>query len=176
RAQIYINRTLAGIVYINDAELKVNITAKEGDMLTVLCENMGRANFGPKMMRKKGIAGRCLLDGKIHFGWDVYPLPMNNCEKLCFSDAEPEENSRFFRGTFETDAPADTFLLTEPFTKGFVSINGFNLGRYWDIGPQKTLFVPKSVLKNGKNELVLFESDGIKGIPEVEFVDAPLLG
>ena len=176
RAQIYINRTLVGIVYINDAELKVNITAKEGDMLTVLCENMGRANFGPKMMRKKGIAGRCLLDGKIHFGWDVYPLPMNNCEKVCFSDAEPEENSRFFRGTFETDAPADTFLLTDSFTKGFVTINGFNLGRYWDIGPQKTLFVPKSVLKNGKNELVLFESDGIKGIPEVEFVDAPLLG
>ena len=59
RAQIYINDTLAGIVYINDS-LKITINAKKGDVLTVLCENMGRANFGTKMMRKKGIAGRCL--------------------------------------------------------------------------------------------------------------------
>jgi beta-galactosidase len=71
RAQIYINKNLVGIVYINDEELKIDITAKQGDVLTVLCENMGRTNFGPKMSRKKGIAGRCMLNGKIHFNWDV---------------------------------------------------------------------------------------------------------
>ena len=55
-------------------------------------------------------------------------------------------------------------------------LNGFNLGRYWEIGPQKTLYVPASVLKEGENELIVFESDGIKGEAEVEFVDVPELG
>ena len=62
------------------------------------------------------------------------------------------------------------------FTKGFVTINGFNLGRYWEIGPQQTLYVPASVLRDGENEIIVFESDGLKGEPVVEFVDKPILG
>ena len=84
RAQIYINDNLVDILYIND-RLETKISAKAGDVLTVLCENMGRTNFGPKMMFKKGIAGRCLLDKRIHFNWDVYTLPMNNLDKLSFN-------------------------------------------------------------------------------------------
>ena len=175
RAQVYINRTLAGIVYINDC-LEVKITAKEGDILTILCENMGRTNFGPKMMRKKGIAGRCLLDGKIHFGWEAYPLPMDNLDRLSFANDCQEERSVFYRGTFRIDDRKDTFLKLDYFSKGFVTINGFNLGRYWEIGPQRTLYVPSSVLKEGENEVIVFESDGIKGKPEVEFTDTSILG
>ncbi len=175
RAQIYINKDLAGIVYINDS-LEIRITAKAGDVLTVLCENMGRANFGSKMMRKKGIAGRCLFGDKIHFNWDVYTLPMNNLEKVVYSDADIEEKSVFYKGTFEIDEAYDTFISLDNFTKGFVTINGYNIGRYWEIGPQKTLYIPASLLRKGKNEIVVFESDGIKGEPEVEFVDTPVLG
>jgi beta-galactosidase len=176
RAQIYINKTLAGIVYINDGDLRVKITAKAGDTLTVLCENMGRANFGPKMMRKKGIDGRCLLGGKVHFNWNVYTLPMDNLENVVYSDEIPEEVSRFYKGSFTVDKCADTFLYLDSFKKGFVTINGFNLGRYWEIGPQKSLYVPSSVLKEGENEIVVFESDGIKNTPTVEFFDYPTLG
>ena len=176
RAQIYINKKLIGTVYIND-NLDIEISAKAGDILTVLCENMGRANFGPKMMRKKGISGRCLLDGRIHFNWDVYPLPMDNLEKLTFSENAPEEKSVFYKGTFNIDGTAkDTFLRLDNFTKGFVTLNGFNLGRYWEIGPQKTLYVPSCVLKEGENEIIVFESDGIKGDSIIEFVDVPELG
>ena len=176
RAQIYINKKLVGITYINDEELKVLITAKAGDVLTVLCENMGRANFGPKMMRKKGIVGRCLLGGKIHFNWIVYPLEMNNLERIDYSAIEPEEKSCFYRGRFNVDKCLDTFLRLDNFKKGFVVINGFNIGRYWEIGPQKSLYVPKSILKEGENEIVVFESDGRKGLPEIEFFDYPTLG
>lgn len=175
RAQIYVGKKLQGIVYVNDS-LEIKISAKAGDILTVLCENMGRANFGAKMMRKKGIAGRCLLDGKIHFGWDVYPLPMDNLDKLEFTDDTVLENSVFYKGFFEVDESADTFVKLPNFTKGFVTVNGFNLGRYWDIGPQKTLYLPASLLKQGKNEIIVFESDGIKGETEVEFCDKPELG
>ena len=175
RAQIYINKALVGIVYVNDDELKLKFSAKKGDTLTILCENMGRANFGSKMMRKKGIAGRCLLDDRIHFNWNVYPLPMDNLEKLGFSAEKPEEKSVFYKGNFTVDEAKDTFLKTDNFTKGFVTINGFNIGRYWEIGPQKTLYIPASLLKKGENEIIIFESDGIKGEPEVEFCAEPVL-
>jgi len=175
RAQIYINKALIGVVYVNDNELKINISAKAGDVLTVLCENMGRANFGPKMMRKKGIAGRCLLDGKVHFNWEVYPLPMDNLDKVVYGVEMPEEVSRFYKGHFNVEKCADTFLYLDNFKKGFVTVNGFNLGRYWEIGPQRSLYVPASILKEGENEIVVFESDGAKGEAAVEFRDYPTL-
>lgn len=175
RAQIYINDNLVDILYIND-RLETKISAKAGDVLTVLCENMGRTNFGPKMMFKKGIVGRCLLDKRIHFNWDVYTLPMNNLDKLSFNGKSFNEKSAFYRGYFNIENPKDTFLKLDNFTKGFVVINGFNLGRYWEIGPQQTLYVPSSVLKDGENEVIVFESDGLKGEAEIEFVDAPILG
>ncbi|MBQ8896526.1 MAG: beta-galactosidase [Clostridia bacterium] len=175
RAQVYINKTLCGILYINDS-LQINISAKEGDILTVLVENMGRANFGAKMMRKKGIDGRCLLNNKIHFNWQVYPLPMDNLEKVDYTNTQIEEQSRFYRGYFEIDNAADTYIKLDSFTKGFVTVNGFNLGRYWEIGPQKTLYLPASLLKEGKNEIVVFESDGIKGEPYIELIDKHDIG
>ena len=174
RAQVYVGDRLQGIAYVNDS-LTVVINAKAGEELTVLVENMGRANFGPKMMRKKGIAGRALLGGKIHFSWDAYPLTMENLDKVDFS-LKGDESAKFYRGTLTVETPCDTFLRTDNFTKGFVVINGFNLGRYWEIGPQKTLYVPASVLREGDNEIILFESDGLKGVPEIEFTDTPELG
>lgn len=174
RAQVYVNRTLQGIVYVNDERQSVKINAKGGDTLTILVENMGRANFGPKMMRKKGIAGRLLLGRRIHFNWDVYTLPMDNLEALDFSK-KPSAPSRFYKGNFTVDVIEDTFLYLDNFTKGFVVINGFNLGRYWEIGPQKSLYVPASILNEGENEIIVFESDGIKGEAVVEFKDHPTL-
>jgi len=175
RAQIYLNKKLIDIKYINDKDLMTYFDAKAGDTLTILVENMGRANFGPKMMRKKGIAGRTLLAGRVHFNWDVYTLPMDNLEKLTFG-GNVEEPTRFLRGQFDVDIPQDTFIYLDNFTKGFVLINGFNIGRYWEKGPQKSLYIPASLLKQGKNEIIVFESDGLKGEPTVEFKDYPTLG
>ncbi len=173
RAQVLVNGKLQGIAYLNDS-LEVTVNAKKGDVLTILVENMGRANFGPKMMRKKGLPGRVLLGGKIHFSWDVYPLPMTDLSGLSFGGDEAEAPA-FYEGTFTVEEPADTFLRTDSFKKGFVVLNGFNLGRYWEVGPQKTLYVPGPLLKKGENTLLLFESDGRKGKAEVEFVDRPEL-
>lgn len=173
RAQVLVNGKLQGIAYLNDS-LEVTVNAKKGDVLTILVENMGRANFGPKMMRKKGLPGRVLLGGKIHFSWDVYPLPMTDLSGLSFGGDEAEAPA-FYEGTFTVGEPADTFLRTDSFKKGFVVLNGFNLGRYWEVGPQKTLYVPGPLLKKGENTLLLFESDGRKGEAEVEFVDRPEL-
>ena len=109
RAHVYLNHNLIWILYINE-DLSIKINAQKGDTLTILCENMGRANFGPKMMRKKGIAGRCLIDGKIHFNWNVYPLPMDNLSNLDFSENQFNEKSGFYKGSVYIDEPSDTFL------------------------------------------------------------------
>ncbi len=174
RAQVYIEDRLIGNVYINDDKLALKISAKAGERLYILVENMGRTNFGSKMMRKKGIVGRLLHGGKIHFGWKAYPLEMNNLDRLVFGNEKIKRG--FFRGIFEVKKTQDTFLSLDNFTKGFVIINGFNIGRFWNIGPQRTLYVPASLLRKGENEIIIFESDEVKCDTAVTFTDKPDLG
>ena len=59
--------------------------------------------------------------------------------------------------------PLDTFLDPTGWTKGVAFVNGFNLGRYWPaMGPQVTLYVPRTVLRCGtsSNQLILLELEG----------------
>jgi beta-galactosidase len=66
----------------------------------------------------------------------------------------------FYRGTFDISERADTFLRLDGWTKGCVFLNGFHLGRYWNRGPQRTLYIPAPLLRNGVNELIVFELHG----------------
>ena len=66
----------------------------------------------------------------------------------------------FYKFEFEISETADTFLDTDGVGKGVAFINGFNLGRFWNIGPQKKLYIPAPLLKKGKNEIVIFETEG----------------
>ncbi len=80
-----------------------------------------------------------------------------------------------YRGYFTIQGtPTDTFFQIEDWKKGIVIINGFNLGRYWDIGPQKTLYVPYPLLKEGRNEVIVF--DVFKSADQITFTDKPDLG
>ena len=81
-----------------------------------------------------------------------------------------------FGKRFCTDKDISKQTEVNIFTKGFAVLNGFNLGRFWNVGPQKTLYVPRSVLRQGGNELIVFDSDGVQGSPMVEFTDKPDLG
>lgn len=107
-------------------------------------------------------------------------FPNANLEKLFFEELTNKKEfsgKTFYKFKFHIKGkPKDTFLRTDNFQKGFAVLNGFNLGRYWKIGPQKTLYTPASILKEGINELIIFESDGVDGMPIVEFVDRADLG
>ena len=147
--------------------------------LDILAENMGRVNYGAHIRDQKGING-VRFSGQYHFGWDTYCLPMGDeLDKLEYKavDGAPVNKPTFFKGTLEIEGePADTFIRLDGFHKGFVKVNGFNLGRYFnDAGPQKTLFVPAPKLRSGKNEIVVFESDGTDTF-SVEFFAEPDLG
>ena len=146
----------------------------------ILCENMGRVNYGTKLLDRKGIHGFRFGGGQFHFGWKTYCLPMKDLSGLRFGSATgvtASDKPVFLRGYLDiVDEPCDTFIRLDGFTKGFVMINGFNLGRYFNpAGPQKTLFVPAPVLKKGRNEIIVFESDRTDSLT-VEFFDEPDLG
>lgn len=57
------------------------------------------------------------------------------------------------RASFTISEVGDTFINMKNFKKGYVWVNGYNLGRYWNIGPSQKIFCPGVWLKNGQNEL-----------------------
>lgn len=142
----------------------------------ILVENMGRVNFGPRMeTQRKGI-GRCVqINGHIHNDWDIYPLPLDNIDKVDFGKEYIDGTPSFYKFVFDVEEKGDTFLDLEGWGKGVAFINGFNLGRFWEIGPQKRLYIPAPLLREGENELVIFETEG-KVTDYIELKDEPDIG
>ena len=180
RAHIFIDGELVGIKERSGRNDKIMIKLEKGEQkkLDILVENCGRINYGPKLFDKKGVAGGIRLDQMYHFGWDMYPMTMDDLSGIEFNNNTIcSGKPMFLKGTLDIQGkPADTFLRLDGFHKGFVKINGFNLGRYWnDKGPQKTLFVPAPILKEGSNEIIVFESDSFDS-PVIEFFAEPDLG
>lgn len=142
--------------------------------LDILVENMGRVNFGQHMLtERKGITGKVTLGGEELTGWEIYTLPFDNLARLKFS-AAPKAGPAFYRGAFWLNATGDTYLDMRGWGKGSVWVNGHNLGRYWRIGPQQSLFAPAGWLKQGRNEIVILDleeggSRSMQGIKELIF-------
>lgn len=157
-------------------EHKVDVPARPGDELRILVENMGRVNFGPGMEeQRKGIDGSVQINGHMHHNWQQYCLPLNNLEKLDFDRGYTEGLPGFHRFELSVEEKGDTFLELEGWGKGCVFVNGFNIGRFWEIGPQKRLYIPAPLLKQGKNEIIVFETEG-KSTGEISFRDEPDIG
>lgn len=142
---------------------RVQIAQREADLdIDILVEGMGRINYGPFILDPKGITGRVEFPVPFAAGlvmnWEVYPLPLDAAymSALQFND-EPATGPAFHRAVFDLESVGDTFLDTRGWNKGFVWINGHNLGRHWEIGPQQTLYVPGCWLKQGDNEIILFD-------------------
>ena len=103
----------------------------------------------------------------------MWSLPLDNVTNVPWERGTDATFPAFFRGTFSVSGePLDTFILMQGWTKGVVYINGFNLGRYWEIGPQMALYVPYPVLQSGVNEVVIFELEGCQE-PQVVFQSTP---
>ena len=180
RAHVFIDGKFVGLRERTGRMDEINIALEKGETkrLDILVENCGRVNYGPKLFDKKGIFGGIRLGQMYHFGWDMYSITMDDISALKYTDdVTCSGKPAFLKGTLHiTDTPCDTFIRLDGFHKGFVKVNGFNLGRYWnDRGPQKTLYIPAPVLRKGDNEIVVFESDGYDKA-EVEFFAEPDLG
>ncbi len=148
--------------------------------LEVLLEDQGRVNYGPRIGETKGLIGVARLNGEPLQRWEAMALdladvsPVRDAAALVSSDLPTLAGPAFAIGSFEADGQSDLFLATRSWGKGSVWINGFNIGRYWSRGPQHTLYVPRSIIREGMNEIIALELHS--GSNTVEFVPWPDLG
>ena len=187
-AMVFLNGKLIDTVYRDGGHWTVKLpeTGVKEPVLDILVEAMGHINFAQYMIDRKGITDRVTLDGMTLMNWETYDLPMTaewvRGMKTIFANAAGSEGNRvmrverpglFFRGEVVLDSVRDTYIDMSEWRKGIVWVNGHNLGRYWNAGPQQRLYCPAPWLKNGKNEIMVFdlektEPGSIRGVKTLE--------
>lgn len=174
--QVFINgRYIGKVDRVKNEKSVVLPSLKKGDKLTIVVEGMGRINFGRAIKDFKGITEEVFISTEVDGHNLKYTL--NNWKMSCLPDDYAtvkaafgktgdklglETKAGFYRGTFNLKKTGDTFLNMESFGKGQVYVNGYAIGRYWNIGPQQTLYVPGCWLKEGENEVIVFDVVGPK--------------
>jgi len=156
-AVIYVNGEQVGTLDRHYHQDQLAITAPAGAQLDILVENTGRLNSTKKMRDEtKGIHDAS-LNGTPLRGWEIFPLPMDPVPAFSSTTSSPPAGPHFVSGSFNLDRVGDTFLDVRALGKGVIWINGHPLGRFWDIGPQGTLYVPGPWLTKGVNKVTIFE-------------------
>jgi beta-galactosidase len=160
-ATVFLNGTYIGRLDRREGINTIDLPATDVavPVLEILVEGMGRINFAQYLIDRKGITDRVTLNGMTLMNWKVYNLPMDKkyIYALRSSGKTTNKPGIFFKGNFSLITTGDTFFDLSNFKKGIVWINGHNLGRFWDIGPQKRLYCPASWIKLGMNEIIIFD-------------------
>ena len=143
------------------AETQLPVHFKRGQQLDVLVDVMGRVNYGEWIGKdQKGLLGPVKAGEKVLQNWQHFSLPLDNLDSLQFSH-QATVGPAFYRGEFEVEKPGYTYLDMRGWGKGYVWVNGFNLGRYWSLGPQGSLFIPAPYLRVGKNKIIVLDLHGV---------------
>jgi beta-galactosidase len=181
-ALVFVDSKFIGALDRRAGEKSIDLpaTTNPSPVLDVLVEGMGHINFAQEMIDRKGITDRVTLAGMTLMNWQIFLLPLDDAwvgslkpGAAAASAGDAVRPGQFFRGTFHLDQPADTFIDMTGYRKGVVWVNGHNLGRYWDIGPQKRLYCPASRLRAGDNAVMvldLLKTDAapLRGAPTLE--------
>lgn len=178
RAQVFINQKHVTTQYKETMGENIPLTLDKetNNIMDILVENLGRINYGASLVSPKqckGIKGGVMLDIHFHSGWDHYCLDMENIDNVDFSLGYETKTPAFYEYKFNIKERADTFLHTHNFGKGCVFVNGFNIGRFWNIGPTNYLYIPSPLLTKGENKIVIFETEG-KYHNSITLSDTPL--
>ena len=181
-AQVFVNNTLLARLDRRKGEFTVTLPAlKKGTQLDILVEAMGRVNFDKSIHDRKGITESVVLaatDGnkQIVKNWQVYNLPVDYAfaSNKQYVSGGKQTMPAYYKATFKLSKTDDTFLDMSTWGKGMVWVNGHAMGRFWEIGPQQTLFMPGCWLKKGVNEIIVLD---LKGPKEATIVglDKPIL-
>jgi len=158
---------------INTIELPESNVANP--VLEILVEAMGRINFAQYLIDRKGITERVTLNGMTLMNWKIFKLPMDDkfIYDLRSSGKVLNKEGIFFKGNFSLAITGDTYFDVSNYKKGIVWVNGHNLGRFWEIGPQKRIFCPGTLLRTGLNEIIILDlhltdPKPVTGVPAME--------
>ena len=156
---VFLDGVPLGVIERDRTPSPVSLTVGPGEhTLEILVENLARINYGPRLHDRKGITEHVRIGYQLHFGWEHFALPLDNLRRLRYAPVgESTTGPTVYRGTINIDKPADTFVHLPGWTKGAVWINGFNLGRFWNRGPQQALYLPGPLLRQGRNECHVLE-------------------
>lgn len=180
RAQVFLAGSKIGVLSRDHHEKAISLPPGRGTV-SLLVEDLGRVDYGPRIGESKGLIGPARLDGREVNPWGVLPLDLTRFDAIAAaldSAAAPPRTlpgPMFARGEFHLDEPADLFLDTSHWGKGIAWINGFNLGRYWSRGPQRTLYVPRTSVHAGINVVTILELETARS-SALSFVATPFLG
>jgi beta-galactosidase len=174
-AQVYLDGKLIGTLDRHYRQNQLTLNTGAPARLDILVENTGRLN-STKAMRdeRKGIRGATLA-GHALTGWQVYSLPMSSAPKFVSTPTTGTQVPHFASGRFTLSTVGDSFLDVRNLGKGVIWINGHALGRFWNIGPQATLYVPAPWLKKGENEVVIFDMFGTPEEAKLAGLSEPIL-
>ena len=167
RASVFLDGKYIGDLDRSRPSIDLPPPRSDSSTLDILVEAYGRVNFGPMLIDRKGITEFAAIGSFTLMHWEVYPLPLEHDEllKLQFKRGDPGSFPAFYRGAFSLKETGDTYLNMRGWKRGVVWINGHNLGRYWDIGPQYDLFVPGAWLIKGENRIIIFDMERTKSAP-----------
>ncbi|XP_021516738.1 beta-galactosidase-1-like protein 2 isoform X2 [Meriones unguiculatus] len=179
--EVFLNRVSIG--FLDYKTTKITIPLTQGyTILRILVENRGRVNYGNNIdSQRKGLIGNLYLNNNALKDFRIYSLDMTkqffqrfDMNKWSIVPKEPTFPA-FFLGALSVGVyPSDTFLKLEGWVKGVVLVNDQNLGRYWNIGPQETLYLPGVWLNKGLNKVIIFEETMAGAI--IQTTDVPHLG
>jgi len=183
-AIVFVNGKRQGILnrMLKQDSLVIAIPGGGDATLDILVENLGRINYGPNLLKNlKGITEMVSFNQQELQGWKMYSLPFDHVDSDLPLDSAKTRSSGtspdmpvLKKATFQLTAPGDTYLDMRKWGKGCVWVNGHNLGRYWEIGPQQTIYVPAEWLKQGSNVIEVLELLN-PAQNELRTVDAPIL-
>lgn len=166
-ALVFINGEKVGELNRMSNTYEMEVDIPEDGYLELLVENMGRINYGAQITENlKGIISPVILNKKELTGqWEMYGLPMDQApSQTDMNETVIKSRPILYSGKFDLNKSGDVFLDMHDWGKGIVFVNGHNLGRYWNIGPQQTLYLPGCWLKEEQNEVVIFEQ--LNNIPQ----------
>lgn len=160
----------------------INVTAtNDQSQVEILVENSGRINYKTLDNQYMGLNKPVGIDGNTDFEWTIYSLPMEedyiSSLKYDPNDARVIQAPAFYKFNLEISPTGlfDTFINMGHWGKGVVWANGINLGRYWNLGPAHTMYLPAPFLKSGSNEIVVFEEIQAPQNRNLIFQNSPML-
>lgn len=157
-AWAYLNGESIGVMDRRSKRFSLDVPAREHPMqLDLLVYAMGRVNFGKEVFDRKGLLAPVRLGEDELFDWEIFAFPLEGQDLDSLSYGSPSEGPAFWRGSFDLEAVGDTFLDLRTWGKGVVWVNGRCLGRFWNIGPTQTMYLPAPWLLHGRNEVVVFD-------------------
>lgn len=158
-ATVFLNGRYIGSIdrTLGQHTIDLPVSNVENPVLDILVESMGRINFAAQMIDRKGITDRVTLNGMTLMNWEAFNIPMSSEYVSNLKESDTVRPGMFFKTTLQLDKAGDCYIDLKDFTKGLVYVNGHNLGRFWNVGPQYRLYCPGVWLKEGTNEIIIFD-------------------